>query len=65
MTHSKQLQNHLDVLRLTSREEVEHELVSYLVSKPQEFYKHGIYSLLTDGMTFQETMEVILMIKYF
>ena len=32
------LQKHLDGLRLTSREEIEHELVSL---KLKEFYKHG------------------------
>lgn len=35
----------LDVLWLTSRKKVEHELVLYFISKPKEFYKHGIYKL--------------------
>ena len=39
------LQNHLDSLRGTSRKEVEHELVSYLASKPKGFYKPTIYNL--------------------
>ena len=32
-----------DGLRLTSREENEHELVSYFASKPVQFYRHRIY----------------------
>ena len=37
------LQNHSNGLRLTSTEEIEHDLVSYLPSKPKEFYKRGVY----------------------
>ena len=39
----KGLQNHLDGLKLTSREEVKHELVPYFALKHKEFYKQGIY----------------------
>ena len=42
----KGLQNHLDGLRLTSREKVEHKLVSYFASKPKEFYKCDISKLI-------------------
>lgn len=40
------LHNHLDDLGLTSREEVERELVLYFISKPKDFYKHGRYKLV-------------------
>ena len=39
-------QNHLNDLRLTSREEVEHEWISHFASKPKEFYKRVFYKLL-------------------
>ena len=42
------LQNHLDGLRLTSRERLEHKLISYFVSKHNEFYKCGIYKLFDE-----------------
>ena len=45
----KGLQNHFDGLKMTSREEVEHSLVSCFASGPKEFYLCG---LLTDGMRF-------------
>ena len=31
---------------MTSRENVEHELVSYLTSEPRGFYKRAIYKLV-------------------
>ena len=40
------LPNHLDGVRLTSREKVVLELVSYFTSKPKEFYIRGIYKLV-------------------
>ena len=38
--------NYLDGHRLTSREEVEHELVSDIASKSKEFYKRENYKLV-------------------
>lgn len=38
--------NHLDGLRLTSKEDVENELDSYFALKPKEFYRRGIYKLV-------------------
>ena len=55
------LLNHLDSLRLTSREEI----VSFFRSKLKNFTSVASISLLTDGMRFYEVMTVILMIKYF
>ena len=45
MTHNKMLQNHLDRLRLATREEDEHDSVTYFSSKPEELSKCGIYKL--------------------
>ena len=39
----KGLQNYLDGLKLTSREEVKHEFFPYFALKHKEFYKQGIY----------------------
>ena len=35
MTNQKLSENHLDGLKLTSKEEVEHELVWYFIYKPK------------------------------
>lgn len=40
------LQRHLHGLKLTSKEEVENEFVSYFRSKPKEIYTHGIKNLV-------------------
>ena len=46
MTHNKQLQNHLNCIRLASREKDEHELVSYFIIEHKEFYKRDIFKLV-------------------
>ena len=63
MTH-KWLQNYLNGLKLTSREEVEHVLVSYFAWKLKEFTSIEFISL-TDRIKLEKTMEVMLMINYF
>ena len=46
------LLNHLDGLRLTSREEVEYKLVSYFASTLKNITSVASISLLADGMRF-------------
>ena len=62
------LQNHLDGFSLTSKEEVEHELVSYFASVQKNFTSMASTSLLTDRMRFLEESKdliIILIIRSF
>ena len=61
MSLEKLFQNHLDGLWLTSRKEVEQELISYFALKCKKtFTSVASMSLLTGGMRFYKAMKVML-----
>ena len=61
----RRLHKHLDDLRLTSRKEGEHELVSYFAQNLKNFTSVTFIRLLTNGMRFSEARNIMLMIKNF
>ena len=48
----KGLQNHLNGLKLISREDVEPTLLTYFALQPKEIYSFSIYNLIIDGVRF-------------